>query len=626
VLAGLALAGLAVGLVACGGAGSGPGEATDSSVTTDTAPPWVSGLGGSITVGIEQQPTGCNPNSSTGDTWADDFVLEPVLPSAFVVSPGSVPIYDSAVITQAEVVSTSPQTVVYTINPRAVWSDGTPVTAADFIYAWQEQRGPDSDAVTPTAEPAGAGSAAAGAPGPAAGGQAVTDVDDMASTLGYRQIKSVTGSHGGRTVTVVFKTPFADWKELFGDLLPAHVMQKDGWNPACTTVDPRIDLSAGPFEIARVTSPDRITLARNPRWWGQKADLSQIVVRVAASATALAGWLARGTAQVVEPSSFDESFLERVTERPDMDSANDISTTFLQLEFSTTAQVTADVRVRQALAYAIDRRALVSQLVGWDTTSIFPAASHIYAQGQGSYPGPLPPTVEGAVQPGAGASTTPATPTPARPFPLGAKPAETARLLAAAGFSQDAAGAWVGGDGKPLTVRVAVDEADAWAASAGAAVIAQLESQGIAVTTVDEAGATAAGEDLANGVVDAAVLPFAATPYPTQAIAWYTPLLGPAGTEGSQDWSNLDDPTLNHLLETASQQLNPVTAAPLYAQADALLWKEMVALPLFAEPTGLAWSNETAGVGPNPSGPGLLWFPEGWAHLVPPTSTDTAPS
>ena len=101
----------------------------------------MAGIGGSLTLGLDQAPTGCNPNSAAGNTWADHLVLEPVLPSSFVVGPGGVPSYDSAVINQAEVVNTSPQTVVYTINPRAVWSDGVPITAADFIYAWQRAAG-----------------------------------------------------------------------------------------------------------------------------------------------------------------------------------------------------------------------------------------------------------------------------------------------------------------------------------------------------------------------------------------------------------------------------------------------------------------------------------------------------
>ncbi len=58
------------------------------------------------------------------------------------------------------------------VNPKAVWSDGVPVTADDFIYAWQSQRG---DGVDVDGQP-----------------------DQVASTLGYRDVASVTGSHGGR--------------------------------------------------------------------------------------------------------------------------------------------------------------------------------------------------------------------------------------------------------------------------------------------------------------------------------------------------------------------------------------------------------------------------------------------
>ena len=86
-----------------------------------------------------------------------------------------------------------------------MWSDGVPITAADFIYAWQQQDGGDADAAYPSG--------------------------DQASILGYSDIASMKASNQGRTVTVVFSTPFADWQMLFTDLLPAHVMEKVGWDP-----------------------------------------------------------------------------------------------------------------------------------------------------------------------------------------------------------------------------------------------------------------------------------------------------------------------------------------------------------------------------------------------------------
>jgi glutathione transport system substrate-binding protein len=588
----LPLFGLAVAAVACGG----PSQA--ATTTTTTYVPWVTGTGGTMTLGIDQAPTGCNPNSALGNTWADHLVLEAVLPSAFVVDPSDSSVYDSAVITQAELQSTSPQRVVYTINPKAVWSDGQPITATDFIYAWQQQRGGADDD---------------GVPG---GG--------TASILGYRDIKSIKGSNHGRTVTVVFKTPYADWQALFNDLLPAHVMEQAGWDPGCSTVDPAIDLSGGPFEISSVTA-NQIVLARNPKWWGQAPYLDRFVIRIADSPTQLTNWVTSGQVEVVAPTSYGQDFLEQVSGDPTLDSNSSVSSSFLQLEFSTTSPVTATVGVREGIAHAVDRQTLVDTVVGWDNTGIVPSASHLYSQSQGTYPSPRTPALQFSGQPGYTPPATSATPTPAQPFPSTDDPSITDDDLTDAGYVRGPTGAWELPTGAPLTVKVAIDEGDAWAAQTGTLLVQQLQTAGIGTTTVLADSTAAAGMDLATGAVDAAVLPFTSTPYPTQAIAWYTPLLGPPGHDGSENWSNFDDPTLNSLLTKAAQQLNPNTASPLYTQADALLWKQMVALPLFAEPSAMAWSAYTSGVGPNPNGANLLWFPQDWAVRVPPTSQNTVP-
>jgi ABC-type transport system substrate-binding protein len=132
--------------------------------------------------------------------------------------------------------------------------------------------------------------------------------------------------------------------------------------------------------------------------------------------------------------------------------------------------------------------------------------------------------------------------------------------------------------------------------------------------------ALATGQTLAAGGADLAVLPLDTSPYPSQAVAWYTPSLGPAGQNGSQDWSNLDDPTVNSLLTQAERQLNPLKAQPIYAQVDQQLWTDMVGLPLFAEPGVLGWSVRTYGVTPNFHGPNLLGTLATW-QLREPQST-----
>ncbi len=97
--------------------------------------------GGSATVGINQAPTGCNPHTPSGNTWANNYVLGAVLPGAYHITAQGESAVNPNLVQQAELISTTPETVVYTLNPKAVWSDGVPITAADFIYDWQQQRG-----------------------------------------------------------------------------------------------------------------------------------------------------------------------------------------------------------------------------------------------------------------------------------------------------------------------------------------------------------------------------------------------------------------------------------------------------------------------------------------------------
>jgi ABC-type transport system substrate-binding protein len=164
---------------------------------------------------------------------------------------------------------------------------------------------------------------------------------------------------------------------------------------------------------------------------------------------------------------------------------------------------------------------------------------------------------------------------------------------------------------------MAVDDQDSWARQTAGLLVGQLRQAGIVVLTVNAASSAAAGLDLAGGRVDLALLNQQTTPYPTDALAWYTPVLGPPGLAGSEDWTRLDDPQVTGQLTAASQELNPNLAQPSYQQADGSLWNRLVDLPLFTEPSLLSWSTDTVGVGPNPYVGGLLEYPETWGLLVP---------
>jgi peptide/nickel transport system substrate-binding protein len=570
----LVVAALALLVASC----SQSGAATDVVLTPVT--------GGTLTVGLDQSPTGCNPDAGTQTDSASRTVLEAVLPSTFVVTASGASTGNQSLVDQAELVSTSPQTVVYTIDSHAEWSDGVPITAADFRYAWEQQRGLDP---------------ATGLPVPA-----------DASTLGYRDIKSVTPANHGKTVTVVFKQPYAQWQMLFDPLMPAHVMQRVGWNPTCTVLRPDVDLSGGPFEI-RSANASRVVLVRNPHWWGPEPMLDKVVIRVATSAGQLAGWLRTGTAQVAAPTVPTPGFVDSVVANPRVESDLDVTSTFLQLEFATQGTVTSSVEVRQAVAHAVDRQSVVSQVTGWLDGNVVPSQSHLYTQNQSAYPSA--PGAQVALNDflasnGSGSPTTTTTTSPApgsgAPFPTTADEAATTRDMLAAGYLLGPDGRWATITGAPVVLRLVVDAGDSWTAETAPLLAGQLERAGFDVQISTQPTAASTGAILASGAADLALLPFEATPYPTTALAEYTDSLGLPGQDGSQNWANLDDPTVESLLDQAEHQLNPVKAQPIYAQVDALLWTDMAALPLFAEPGLVAWSVQTEGVTPSFHGPNLL--------------------
>jgi peptide/nickel transport system substrate-binding protein len=574
------VAALGATLAACGGGG---GKKSSSALVS------VPAVGGTVAVGIDQAPTGCNPNTASGDTEADRLVLSLVLPSAFVVDESGDAQYDRALIEQAELESTSPETVVYTINPKAVWSDGTPITAADFIYAWQHQQ----------TVPIGV-----------TGGDA-----DVASTAGYDDISTMTPSNHGRTLTVVFSTSYADWQSLFSDLLPAHVLEKTGWSPSCSDVDPAVDLSGGPYEITTVTK-STITLVRNPRWWEQRPPLARIVIKVGGGPEQLAHWLVRHKVDVVAPSFFDAPFLQDITSIPTVDSAMEISNTFLELEFATTGGPTANPFVRDGVAYAIDRQHLSDQVAGWADVTIAPSTSHLYSQEQAAYPVTPAPVPANSTTTTVPASSTPTSGISGATFPTEGDATREARALESAGYLRNVVGDWVDASGRPLSLRLAFDDADGWAAKTADLLAAQLRIQGIAVSILAEPGAEEAGSELEAGQADLALVPLHTSPFPTRTSAWYSQLLDLPGEAGAKDWSGYQSEKVDTLFTQAATELDPVTAQPLYDEIDQQLWSDMVALPLFAEPSVLAWSASVTGITPGPYSPGLFATVLDWARLV----------
>ena len=538
-----------------------------SQVDQPTTSQLVAATGGAATVELDQPWSGFNPNTPAGQASSTATLLSSVLPSAYVVNSKLLPQVNSDLLLSVEATSTSPLTIQYVINPKAVWSDGVPVTADDFVYAWQSQRG---DGVDVDGQP-----------------------DAVASTLGYDDVSSVKPSDNGKTVTVTFSTPYTDWRDLFDHMVPAHIARRVGWNDGFDTFNPAVDLSAGP-DILHSASGGQAVLTRNPRWWGTPAVLDRVTVNVARGQEAWTAALATGNETVAQPTSFDMDGLQAASSLPNTQSVLKASPNFLDLEFNVASSVTDRVVVRQAIALAIDRASLLAHTFGSLDPDLVIDEDHLATAFQPSY----------SPSSAAGEYAT---------SDLGA----TDRLLRSIGFHRDALGEYLNTDGRPLTLRMAVATGDPWISEVATQITAQLHNAGIDVVTVPVAGTAGLEAEEATNSYDMALVTRVTSPYPTTTTGWYSATVGGVGIADQQDWSQFDDPRVDQLFTQAAQALDPVVGGTIYAQIDDQLWDQMVALPLFGEPALLANGVQITGMQYDPSADGILWNVSQWNTLKP---------
>lgn len=220
-----------------------------TAVTTTSAPANVTyNAAASASYGLGPEPANWDIHARAAAPWylALQQVLAQVWPSAFYTEPDGAQVLNTSLLVSATEVSPQPQTVVYQINPRAVWSDGTPVSYADFVYNWQAQSGQSRFTDV--------------------GRKPYTPADEA----GYADIAKVTGNPAAPyTATVVFSSPYPDWRSLFSYLVPAHVGQAIGFSSGFT--DPVADLvSAGPYLVSQLHPGYSLELVRNAGYWAHQ--------------------------------------------------------------------------------------------------------------------------------------------------------------------------------------------------------------------------------------------------------------------------------------------------------------------------------------------------------------------
>ena len=317
--------------------------------------------GGTLTYSLEKTIDNWNVLTSAGDTFETAEIENSIYPNVFNVLPDLSPTLNTDLMVSADVTSPSPQTIVYKINPKAVWSDGKPINADDFIYLWKEQDGTDCPKC------------------------------DINSTTGYAQIQSVVGSDNGATVTVVFKTPFSDWKSLFGSLMPYHAAVPQGLDPVSlekswdTGFAAVPTVSGGPYVITDFQKDQSVTTSANAKWYGAKGPyLDKIVYRMITDATQEPTALQNGEIDAMYPQP-EVDLIKQLDGMQNINYQLDLGLVFEHIDLNLQNPALQNVALRKALFTAVDVKGMIARTAGQTDPAIGPLGNRMFVPGQKGY-------------------------------------------------------------------------------------------------------------------------------------------------------------------------------------------------------------------------------------------------
>ncbi|MFP3337945.1 ABC transporter family substrate-binding protein [Micrococcus sp. SIMBA_131] len=272
-----------------------------------------------------------------------------------------------------EKTSDDPLTVKYTISDDAKWSDGTPVTAGDFIVHWAA----NNDTVK-------------------AEGSETPLFDSISFEQGKYIPEAPEGEADGKEFTVTYPEPYADWEILISTALPAHIVAEEAGmsfeelvtaakekdvealTPAAEFWNDGWDFSPGELPDASLVpsmgsykfkdggwqAGQSITLEANPEYWGTPPATKELVLRFADPKTHVQA-LQNGDLDVIEPQATVDTLQQLEGLGDDVNVQTGDQLTWEHVDYNRgEGSVFADSpELREAFALCLPRQQIVDNLI-----------------------------------------------------------------------------------------------------------------------------------------------------------------------------------------------------------------------------------------------------------------------
>jgi peptide/nickel transport system substrate-binding protein len=286
---------------------------------------------GILRIAIQSEPKNLNPLlvSNTTDTFIARFMFLPL------IQPDSRGVQQPLIATQVPTmanggISNDGLTVTYHLRKDVKWSDGVPLTSKDVKWTWQAIVNPNNN---------------------------------ITSTHGYDYIKSID-TPDSWTVVVHLKerfspfvnTFFTDSDQPYG-VAPEHALAKyPNVNQIPFNAEPTV--SDGPFRFGEWVHNDHISLIANDDFFLGKPGLKRIDIRVIPDENTSVEQLRTHAIDWIFQAS--THLYPEVRDLPGVRIAWMRVNGYYDIQFNTASPVMKDVRVRRAIAYALNKENMVS--------------------------------------------------------------------------------------------------------------------------------------------------------------------------------------------------------------------------------------------------------------------------
>lgn len=314
-------------LAAACGSDDDTGGGAQTPTTVQDAP-----AGGTLAIGAEQEGDCADWMGTCGGTsWFFWSIGALTMPRAYSVEKAGNgwTAKATSLLTGDATLTTSPkQVVTYRINPQAKWSDGTPITSKDFRFTWEQ----------------------------------VARGSDIYDRTGYDKIESVDDSRPD-TAVVTFKESYADWRTtLFGGnfgIYPAHLVKDH------SELANGYTFSGGPWKLDHWTKGTEWVLVPNANYWGEKPKLDRVIFKLISDTSAEFQAFKAGEVLAIYPQPQLDAIDQITAGLPDAKAQyTDQTGNAEALWMNAGRPPFDDINFRTAVAYSIDRDAVVNRLFG----------------------------------------------------------------------------------------------------------------------------------------------------------------------------------------------------------------------------------------------------------------------